>query len=198
MESCYGTRSLPQLIDLPGAWHGNQFSDESEYVYNLSSQEVEEIENALCHFKALGLDGDLICRQNFPLPTVGKSLDRIRLDVHEGKGFGLVRGINPLDYGVQSYIANLRGRQDEKGNMLVHVVADNSSNLSSQHHRHSTSEITLHNEESGDIVSWLTRSAAASGGRCIIASGYAVYNILNRHHPASIHQLSQPKWVFAK
>ncbi|PCD26975.1 hypothetical protein AU210_013393 [Fusarium oxysporum f. sp. radicis-cucumerinum] len=47
MESCYGTRSFPQLIDLPGAWHGNQFSDESEYVYNLSSQEVEEIENAL-------------------------------------------------------------------------------------------------------------------------------------------------------
>ncbi|KAL5586080.1 hypothetical protein FOBRF1_015950 [Fusarium oxysporum] len=137
MESCYGTRSFPQLVDLPGAWHGNQFSHESEYVYNLSSQEVEEIENALCHFK----DGDLICRQNFPLPTVGKSLDRIRLDVHEGKGFGLVRGINPLDYGVQSYIANLRGRQDEKGNMLVHVVADNSSNLSSQHHRHSTSEI---------------------------------------------------------
>ncbi|RYC81612.1 hypothetical protein BFJ63_vAg15501 [Fusarium oxysporum f. sp. narcissi] len=43
--------------------------------------------------------------------------------------------------GVQSYIANLRGRQDEKGNMLVHIVADNSSNLSSQHHRHSTSEI---------------------------------------------------------
>ncbi|KAF6518019.1 hypothetical protein HZS61_002097 [Fusarium oxysporum f. sp. conglutinans] len=180
MESCYGTRSFPQLIDLPGAWHGNQFSDESEYVYNLSSHEVEEIENALCHFK----------------------------DVHEGKGFGLVRGINPLDYsaedltmmylGVQSYIANLRGRQDEKGNMLVHVVADNSSNLSSQHHRHSTSEITFHNEESGDIVSWLTRSTAASGGRCIIASGYAVYNILNRHHPASIRQLSQPKWVFAK
>ncbi|EGU72953.1 hypothetical protein FOXB_16541 [Fusarium oxysporum f. sp. conglutinans Fo5176] len=208
MESCYGTRSFPQLIDLPGAWHGNQFSDESEYVYNLSSHEVEEIENALCHFKALGLDGGLICRQNFPLPTVGKSLDLIRLDVHEGKGFGLVRGINPLDYsaedltmmylGVQSYIANLRGRQDEKGNMLVHVVADNSSNLSSQHHRHSTSEITFHNEESGDIVSWLTRSTAASGGRCIIASGYAVYNILNRHHPASIRQLSQPKWVFAK
>ena len=80
---------------------------------------------------ALGLDGDLICRQNFPLPTVGKSLDRIRLDVHEGKGFGLVRGINPLDYsaedltmmylGVQSYIANLRGRQDEKGNMLGNI-----------------------------------------------------------------------------
>ncbi|KAF5590671.1 hypothetical protein FPCIR_6334 [Fusarium pseudocircinatum] len=207
MELCYGTRSFPQSIDLPGAWHGNQFSDESGYVYHLSIEEVKEIENALFHFKALGLDGDLICRQNFPLPTVSVNLDRIRLDIHEGKGFGLVRGLNYSDYsaedltmmylGIQSYVANLRGRQDKTGNMLVHVIADKSSELSSQHHRHSTSEITFHNEESGDIVSWLTRSTAASGGRCIIASGYAVYNILNRHYPASIRQLSQPKWVFA-
>ncbi|KAG4269225.1 hypothetical protein FPRO04_12100 [Fusarium proliferatum] len=194
MELCYGTRSFPQSIDLPGAWQGNQFSDESEY-------------QAESDLVGLELDGDLICRQNFPLPTVGIKLELMRLNVYEGKGFGLVRGLNPLSYstedltmmylGIQSYIANRRGRQDEKGNMLVHIVADNSSPISSQHHRHSTSEITFHNEESGDIVSWLTRSTAASGGRCIIASGYAVYNILNRHHPASIHQLSQPKWVFA-
>ncbi|KAI1023919.1 hypothetical protein LB504_005115 [Fusarium proliferatum] len=207
MELCYGTRSFPESINLPGAWHGNQFPGESEYVYHLNSQEVKEIENALLSFKALGLDGDLICRLNFPLPTVGRSLDRIRLDVHEGKGFGLVRGLNPLDYsaedltmiylGVQSYIANLRGRQDKEGNMLVHIVADRSSETSRQHHRHSTSEITFHNEESGDIVSWLTRSTAASGGRCIIASGYEIYNILNRQQPASVCQLSQPKWVFA-
>lgn len=52
----------------------------------------------------------------------------MRLNVYEGKGFGLVRGLNPLSYftedltmmylGIQSYIANRRGRQDEKGNML--------------------------------------------------------------------------------
>lgn len=51
MELCYGTRSFPQSIDLPGAWQGNQFSDESEYVYHLSSSEIDEVENALSHFK---------------------------------------------------------------------------------------------------------------------------------------------------
>lgn len=51
MELCYGTRSFPQLIDLPGAWQGNQFSDESEYVYHLNSSEIDEVKNALLYFK---------------------------------------------------------------------------------------------------------------------------------------------------
>ncbi|KAG6079427.1 hypothetical protein E4U16_001048 [Claviceps sp. LM84 group G4] len=51
------------------------------------------------------------------------------------------------------------------------------------HHRHSTSPITFHNEETGDVVSWLTRSMAAAGGKCIIASSYAIYNALFASRP---------------
>nr|CEG05038.1 unnamed protein product [Fusarium clavum] len=194
---------FPLSINLPGTWNGSQFANESEYIYRLSALEIQEIKDALCYFKAIGLDGDLICRENFPLPTLGLKLDVIRLDIYQGKGFGLIRGLDPGDHltvdltmiyvGIQSYIANRCGQQDEKGNMLVHIVADNSSELTNKHHRHSLSEITFHNEEAGDIISWLTRSSAISGGRCIIASGYAVYNILNRK---SIQLLSQPSWMF--
>jgi hypothetical protein len=77
---------------------------------------------------ALGLDGDLVSRDNFPLPTLGPRLDEIRRDVHDGKGFGVIRGLDPHKYsiedltvmylGIQSYIANRHGRQDRKGNML--------------------------------------------------------------------------------
>lgn len=77
---------------------------------------------------ALGLDGDLVSRDNFRLPTVGPKLDRIRQDIHLGKGFGVIRGLNParhsvedltvLYLGLQAYIADRQGRQDKKGNML--------------------------------------------------------------------------------
>lgn len=79
-------------------------------------------------FVALGLDGDLVCPANFPLPTLHRKLAILRLDIHRGKGFALIRGLNPSEYssadlttlylGIQSYIANVPGRQDEKGNML--------------------------------------------------------------------------------
>lgn len=82
---------------------------------------------------ALALDGDLVNRDNFPLPNLGAKLENIRMDLHQGRGFGLVRGLNPKKYsvedltvlqlGIQSYIANKFGRQDKKGNMLGKSVS---------------------------------------------------------------------------
>ncbi|KAK7425641.1 hypothetical protein QQZ08_007857 [Neonectria magnoliae] len=194
---------FPRVINLPMAWTGAQFlGHESDYIHTLTEPELHEAENALMHFKALGLDGDLVSRDNFPLPTLGPRLDQIRRDVHDGKGFGVIRGLDPQKYsvedltvlylGIQSYIANRHGRQDKKGNMLVHIVADNSSVLKAGHHRHSTSPI-----EAGDVVSWLTRSTAATGGKCIIASSYTVYNVLAASRPDVIRTLARSDWPFA-
>lgn len=77
---------------------------------------------------ALDQDGDLVEPANFPLPTLGPMLLELSRAVHNGKGFCVIRGLNPADYavedltlvylGVQSYIAERRGRQDKRGNML--------------------------------------------------------------------------------
>ncbi|OBS15252.1 hypothetical protein FPOA_12524 [Fusarium poae] len=198
--------NFPQSIASSGAWEGRQFVNESEYVHHLTDIEAREIGSALLNFKQLGLDGDAVCQENFPLPTLSQKLCRISTDVHEGKGFGLIRGLNTLELstadltiaylGIQSYVANTRGRQDEKGNMLVHITSDNSTEFTRQHHRHSTSEISFHNEEAGDVISWLTRNTAASGGKCVLASAYTVYNILSKSHQDSLNILAQPIWVF--
>ncbi|KAF4455444.1 hypothetical protein F53441_2233 [Fusarium austroafricanum] len=197
----------PKFLDKSMAWTAAQFTDESDYIHTLNESNLQEVEDALRAFKALGLDGDCVSRNNFPLPTLGPRLDQVRRDVHQGKGFGVIRGLDPKKYsvedltvlylGIQSYIANHHGRQDRKGNMLVHIVADNSSKLKAGHHRHSTSPITFHNEEAGDIVSWLTRSTAVSGGKCIIASAYTVYNVLAASRPDMIRTLSRSDWPFA-
>ncbi|WYZ34424.1 hypothetical protein EsH8_I_000700 [Colletotrichum jinshuiense] len=198
---------FPETVVVESAWTGPQFHNQSQYTYNLTSADLDELTAALNHFKALGLDGDLVSRTNFPLPTLGTALDRIALDIHHGKGFAVVRGIDPKKYtvedltilylGIQGYIANQRGRQDKKGNMLVHIVADNTSQIKADHHRHSTSSISFHTEESGDVVSWLTRSTAAAGGKCIIASAHTVYNVLAATRPDIIRTLSRSDWPFA-
>lgn len=48
----------------------------------------------------------------------------------------------------------------------------------------------------GDVVSWLTRSTAAAGGKCIIASAYTVYNVLAATRPDVIRTLSRSDWPF--
>ncbi|KAH6981422.1 hypothetical protein EDB80DRAFT_873267 [Ilyonectria destructans] len=200
-------QGFPEFVDKPMAWKGHQFADETEYIYTLNTFEINELECALGTFKVLGLDGDLVSPTNFQLPTLGPKLRILRHDIYNGKGFGVIRGLCPQRYsvedltilylGLQSYIANQIGRQDEKGNMLVHIVADNSTKLSAGHHRHSKQPITFHNEESGDIISWLTRSTAISGGNCIISPAYTVYNILAARRPDIIHTLALDDWPFA-
>lgn len=76
----------------------------------------------------LGLDGAHMSRDTFPLPNLCRELGKLALDLHQGRGFCLVRGIKPEDYsvedltlvhlGVQAHIAEQRGRQDSRGNML--------------------------------------------------------------------------------
>jgi hypothetical protein len=66
--------------------------------------------------------------ENFPLPILGLKLKVLSRDVHRGKGFCVVRGVDPKCYtledltlvflGVQAYVAAQRGRQDKRGNML--------------------------------------------------------------------------------
>jgi hypothetical protein len=128
------------------AWTGSQYSKTSDHIFDLDDVHHAEIKGALESYKckppvtipfrlclltcsvALGQDGDLVEPANFPLPTLGPKLKALSGDVHSGKGFCVIRGIDPATYsvedltlaylGVQSYIAEQRGRQDKRGNML--------------------------------------------------------------------------------
>ncbi|KAK4220258.1 hypothetical protein QBC37DRAFT_271065 [Rhypophila decipiens] len=189
------------------AWTGSHFPDQSQYVLALTSDDIEELNAALAHFKSLGYDGDQVEPQYFPLPTLASKLESLSQDVHFGKGFDVIRGITPAAYsvedltliylGIQSHVADQQGRQDKCGNMLVHIVADNSTKQAAEHHRHSNKAITFHNEEAGDVVSWLTRATAASGGKCIIASAYTIYNVLAATRPEVVRTLARSDWPFA-
>jgi len=128
-------------------WNASGVVDESQYTYFLTKDEILEIESALAAFKgmqcrltrhplfqalnvspALELDGDLVTQETFPLPTLQHILRILCNEVHNGKGFFVLRGLNPDQYsvedsmviflGIQSYIAEQRARQDDNGNMI--------------------------------------------------------------------------------
>ncbi|POS71002.1 hypothetical protein DHEL01_v210603 [Diaporthe helianthi] len=194
---------FPVNKDGKGAWVGSKISDR-DFVYHLTERELDEIYKAVVAFKELGLDGSQVGVDTFTLPTLGPRLVELSLDVHNGLGFAVIRGIKPRDYsvedltiaymGIASYVADMRGCQDKLGNMLVHIVANKANE---KHHRHSTDPITFHNEEAGDVVSWLTRGAASSGGKCVIASATTVYNVLAATRPDLVRVLARSDWPFA-
>ncbi|KAG6088737.1 hypothetical protein E4U15_005278 [Claviceps sp. LM218 group G6] len=121
-------KDFPSSLESGLAWDVTQFKSDSDYVVYLTEEHLREIDVALEEFKELGLDGDLVRRNNFQLPTLEGDLNHLRHEIHDGKGFGLIRGLEPQRYsvedlttiylGLQSYIADLQGWQDKKGNML--------------------------------------------------------------------------------
>ncbi|KAI0482333.1 Clavaminate synthase-like protein [Xylariaceae sp. FL0804] len=197
----------PTHIDHRLAWDGAALSKSGDFISRLSAADLAELQSALDFFKDQELAGDAVRRENFPLPTLGPKLEAVAREIHGGRGFHLIRGVQPEKYsvedltiiwlGIQAYIADQRGCQDHTGNMLVHIVADNTTEIKLGHHRHSTSAISFHTEEAGDVVGWLTRSTAPTGGRCVLASVYTIYNILAAHRPDLVRTLARADWPVA-
>jgi hypothetical protein len=67
-------------------------------------------------------------KDTFPLPSLGARLEKVSEIIHEGRGFVILRGLQPDKYsnldnillylGVTSYIAETRGMQDFDGRMI--------------------------------------------------------------------------------
>ena len=119
------------LIQGPSAWIGADLRDrEAEWSYRLSPPEVAEIEAALQSVQTRGLDIAAIRREDFPLPTLGPLLERLRDEVLNGRGFVLLRGVPVQDrpiaesatayWGLGTYFGSARS-QNAKGHLLGHV-----------------------------------------------------------------------------
>ena len=118
-------------IEGPSAWIGADMRGrEAEWGYRLSPPEIAEIEMAVKAAQARRLDIADIRREDFPLPTLGPVLDRLRAEVLDGRGFALFRGM-PVEerpiaesatayWGVGTYFGSARS-QNAQGRLLGHV-----------------------------------------------------------------------------
>ncbi|KAK4208755.1 putative taurine catabolism dioxygenase TauD [Rhypophila decipiens] len=197
----------PTELQGPLVWTSDSFPDEKDYVYHLTPEDKTELLDALEYFKDQGLDGHKVTKANFPLPKLGKALSAIRDEIYGGKGFSVVRGLNPDDYelpdltiiylGISSYIAQVRGKQDQRGSMLIHVIkkGDPSPDSSAFDEQYSEDK-PFHTDTVTDTLCLFTQSLAASGGRSVLASAYTVYNELAATRPDLIHTLAAPDWPF--
>lgn len=192
---------FPKALSGPMCWSGADLTDETN-VHHLTDDERMEIDAALEHFKDLELEGEDVKPSNFPLPTLGKKLEALRDDVYQGHGFAIVRGLDPDKYsnedlivvylGVSSYIAERRGKQDQRGSMLVHVMDRGEQPKI----RDLNTQQPFHTDTICDVLGLFTKSCSAKGGKSILASSWTVYNELAATRPDLIHVLAKADWPF--
>lgn len=206
----YGASTHEWPAEMKGdlCWGPQSFRSGEDLALVLTEDEVSEVRAGLRHFNSLELYGSEVSPNTFPLPTLGQKLLRLAADIHSGKGFAAIRGLQPDEFspednvliflGISSYIGAKRGRQDEDGNMLMHI-RDAKLSKTPQHDRpirYSARASTFHTDTFCDILALQTRSCALEGGRNILASSWTVYNKLMATHPEVCELLAQPIWPF--
>ncbi|KAL2146815.1 hypothetical protein VTI28DRAFT_2296 [Corynascus sepedonium] len=202
------SHAWPAAIEGDMTWGPASFNSEDDYTLTLSEGEISEVKSGLAYFNDLGLYGNEVNPSTFPLPTLGPKLRQLANDIHCGRGFAVVRGLRPDEFspednvlvflGISSYIGVQRGRQDEEGNMLMHIRDAKLSKTPQQDRptRYSSRASTFHTDTFCDILALQTRNNASAGGKNLLASSWSVYNELMQTQPHLRELLSQPIWSF--
>jgi hypothetical protein len=198
------TTPLRQPVEGPSAWIGADMRRrEAEWSYRLSPSESAEVESAVRAVRARGLEMAGISRADFPLPTLGPILDRLRTEVLDGRGFVLLRGMpvedRPIEesatayWGVGSYFGSARS-QNAKGHLLGHVY-DLGQGLSATNpnlRSYATAERQNFHIDRCDVVALMCLRRAKSGGLSTIVSSMSVHNAMAERRPDLLERLYQP------
>jgi hypothetical protein len=199
-------RRVPSRPPIKGrsAWIGADMRGrETEWSYRLSPPEIAEIATAVKAALARGLEIVEIRREDFPLPTLGPVLDRLRAEVLDGRGFVLLRGMPVEDrsiaesatayWGIGTYFGSARS-QNAQGHLLGHVydlgrgLSATNPNLRS----YATAERQNFHIDRCDVVALLCLRRAKSGGLSSIVSSMTVHNIMAARRPDLLERLYQP------
>src|SRR6201997_5325362 len=191
-----------RLVEGPSAWIGAAMGErEAEWTYRLSPLEIAEIETALRGAQARGLDIAAIRREDFPLPTLGPVLERLRDEVLSGRGFVLLRGVpvedRPIEesatiyWGIGSWFGSARS-QNAKGHLLGHVYDLGGSSATDPTIRsYATAERQNFHIDRCDVVALLCLRRAKSGGLSAIVSSMTVHNVMAQRRPDLLQRLYQ-------
>jgi len=198
-------RPVPRsLIEGPSAWIGADLRQRpGDWIYTLSAGEVAEIEAAVASVQARGLDIADLTRAEFPLPQFGATLDGLRHEVLNGRGFILVRGWPVLDKpieqnaiaycGIGSYFGAMRS-QNAAGHLLGHVrdVGAPPADKVPTVRAYQTAERQMFHTDGADIVGLLCLRTSKSGGLSSLVSSMSIYNRMATERPDLLSRLMAP------
>src|SRR5215813_931995 len=88
----------PQAMEAHAEWRRADVSNQDDWTLNLSEDDKRGLDAALRHALAVSSDMLDITRDDFPLPSFGKKLDAFNDMLINGRGFGLIRGLDRSRY----------------------------------------------------------------------------------------------------
>jgi hypothetical protein len=198
--------TIPQVAS-SADWRGDRLADDPAWRLPLNDTYRAEILTALASTESAGVRPDDVCREAFPLPTLGPRLRGLAGEIAHGRGFALLQGM-PVEelterqcavaaLGVASHLGTLVPQGTEHG-LVVHVRDEGAdpAHPTTRSYQHSR-RLGFHADPT-DAVALLCIRPARSGGLSAIVSSVAVHNALVDTRPDLAELLYQPWWFDAR
>lgn len=193
-----------QPLDSPAAWRGDDMRRRQDWQVPLTAAQAAELRAAVAFAERTGKAMGELTRQDFPLPTLGPSVDDWRREIRHGRGFVLIRGAPVQDwsqaqseifYWCLGHYLGIPGAQNPQNDLLGHV-RDQRTGQDVRYYR-TNKAIAVHCD-TADIVGLLCLQKAKTGGLSRIASSVSVYNELLRRRRDLAPRLFQPFYFDTK
>jgi hypothetical protein len=207
---------FPGLFDGPQAWTARDFSSPSDWVLQLTEQTKRELKPAIVCAMQRGVEPAILKAGDFPLPSFAATAAEVRSRLIRGRGFVVLRGLHPDDYGEHEASLLYAGLGSHIGDIIpqtlrgdyLYSVRDEGIHMEVEYGRtgvrfsKTSAAFDFHTDSPSrvagrtpDFIGLLVRRTAKSGGDSALVSGYALHNILRRERPDVLGRLYQPFWV---
>lgn len=186
-------------IQHPGIWAGYELESRQEWKVCLGQEEIGELIAAADQSSHLPIGQ--IRKENFPLPTLGKSLDKIQDNLENSIGATLIKGFPAQDlgediatrafWGICSHIGTAVS-QSALGERIFSVRNEGYQDGDNRQRGPNTSrKLSFHSDRS-DVIAFLCWKQAKSGGENQIVHAMALHNAILHRSPGLLEELYQP------
>ncbi len=188
----------------PSAWTAADFANDDCWIMRLSEAEIADIETALAALKAAGKAFPKFGRKDFPLPVLSPRLEEIAEELEVGRGFVLLRGLQPDRYSDDEINAIYYGLglnmgepvgQNPKGDLLGKVMHVGDASDKNTRVYETNLYLPYHTDPS-DVVGLLCLRKAKAGGLSNLVAVASVYNQLLEAYPEYLGLFYKP-WFYA-
>ncbi|HEY2178259.1 MAG TPA: TauD/TfdA family dioxygenase [Caulobacteraceae bacterium] len=184
-------------------WRASDVPDPAAWTHELTATEIAELDAAIAHARSASADFLDIGKADFPLPTLGPRLKAIEVELIDGRGFALIRGLP-------------RGRWSNDDMCLAYwgIGAHLGRPWPQNHYGHLLGDVTDQgktwddptargNELGGigldfhcdgsDLVGLMCLATGASGGASAVCNSVALHNDMVRERPDLAAELYKPQ-----
>lgn len=193
--------ALPLPFSGPCAWRGRDVAQRSDWLIELTIQQIAELESAAAHYLSLGRDVGEITADAFPLPTFAAHLASLSNTLLNGHGFEVLRGLPVATYtqetaatifcGIGAHLGRARS-QNAAGHILGHVRNIGADANDTNTRIYQTAERQTFHTDSADVVGLLCLREAQIGGMSLLVSVETIANRMADTRPDLLALLFDP------